>query len=144
MNYKQKLGYMAIGAGILAVGIIIGQIITPDIEAQSNGVFDKIQCRELEVVDKHNETAIRLSGNNILIYDKHGNLEISLGAKSISIFNERKSAIFLSAGRMQNSIWINDETGKTAIELIAYKILGGHNRITILDKKGNVEWIAPQ
>ena len=30
MNHKQKLGYMAIGAGILAIGIIIGQIITPE------------------------------------------------------------------------------------------------------------------
>ena len=35
MNYKQKLGYMALGAGILAVGIIIGQWGTPDIEAQN-------------------------------------------------------------------------------------------------------------
>ena len=31
MNYKQKLGYMALGAGLLAIGIIIGQFITPDI-----------------------------------------------------------------------------------------------------------------
>ena len=43
MNTWQKLGYMALGAGILAIGIIIGQVITPDIEAQKNGVFDKIQ-----------------------------------------------------------------------------------------------------
>ena len=28
----------------MAVGIIIGQFITPNIEAQSNGVFDKIPC----------------------------------------------------------------------------------------------------
>ena len=37
MNHKQKLGYMAIGAGIMAVGIAIGQFITPEIEAQNNG-----------------------------------------------------------------------------------------------------------
>ena len=61
MNYKQKLGYMALGAGLLALGIIIGQVVTPDIEARNNGVFDKIQCREIEVVDKNGETAIRLS-----------------------------------------------------------------------------------
>ena len=30
MNHKQKLGYMALGAGIMALGIIIGQVITPD------------------------------------------------------------------------------------------------------------------
>ena len=49
MNHKQKLGYMALGAGILAVGIIIGQVITPNIEAQSDGVFDTIMCRQLFV-----------------------------------------------------------------------------------------------
>ena len=27
MNHKQKLGYMALGAGVLAIGIIIGQVI---------------------------------------------------------------------------------------------------------------------
>ena len=36
MNHKQKFGYMALGAGILTLGIIIGQVVTPDIEAQSN------------------------------------------------------------------------------------------------------------
>ncbi len=45
VNHKQKLGYMALGAGILALGIIIGQWGTPDIEAQSNGVFDEITSR---------------------------------------------------------------------------------------------------
>ena len=60
MNQKQKLGYMALGAGIMAIGIIIGQVITPDIEAQSNGVFDKITCRELEVVDEKGNRGIHL------------------------------------------------------------------------------------
>ena len=50
MNYKQKLGYILLGAGIMAIGITIGQFITPNIEAQNNGVFEKITCRELEVV----------------------------------------------------------------------------------------------
>ena len=36
MNQKQKLGYMVLGAWIMALGIIIGQlVITPNIEAQS-------------------------------------------------------------------------------------------------------------
>ena len=63
MNHKQKLGYTLLGAGILAVGIIIGQVITPDIEAQSNGVFDKITCRELEVMDKDGNRGIFLAAS---------------------------------------------------------------------------------
>ena len=57
MNHKMKLGYMALGAGILAIGIIIGQIITPDIKAQNIKTqnidwFEKIRCREIQVMDK--------------------------------------------------------------------------------------------
>ena len=29
MNHKQKLGYTLLGAGIMAVGITIGQFVTP-------------------------------------------------------------------------------------------------------------------
>ena len=76
MNHKQKLGYMALGAAIMAIGIIIGQWGTPDIEAQNNGVFDKITCREIEVVDKDGETAIRLyttkHGGDIRMDSKDG------------------------------------------------------------------------
>ena len=71
MNHKQKWGYMALGAGILALGIIIGQFVTPDIEAQSNGVFDKITCREIEVVDKDGETTI-LVGDGDIFFHKGG------------------------------------------------------------------------
>ena len=88
MNHKQKLGYIALGAGILALGITIGQIITPDIEAQSNGVFDKITCRELHVVNKHGKLAIELVAgakpnavgaarrgqiSRVVLYDEQGN-----------------------------------------------------------------------
>ena len=78
MNHKQKLGYMALGAGILAIGIIIGQVVTPDIEAQSNGVFDKITCREIEVIDKDGNEAIRLyttkHGGDIRMHSKDGRI----------------------------------------------------------------------
>ena len=66
MNHKQKLGYTLCGAGIMALGIIIGQVITPDIEAQSNVVFDEITCRSLKVVDENGKTAIELSGGGEL------------------------------------------------------------------------------
>ena len=93
MNHKQKLGYMALGAGILAIGIIIGQVVTPDIEAQSNGVFDKIQCREIEVIDKDGKTAIRLHttkhGGDIRMDSKDGRIA------TMSI-DENGGSVFLS------------------------------------------------
>ena len=81
MNHKQKLGYMALGAGILAIGIIIGQWGTPDIEAQNKGVFDEIQCKNLIIVDDAGKRAIELgqNGNDVLIYDRAGQIRIALG-----------------------------------------------------------------
>ena len=74
MNRKQKLGYILIGAGIMALGITIGQSVTPNIEAQSNGVFDEITCRRLKIVDKLGRDAIILNAgeetNSMLIFDK--------------------------------------------------------------------------
>ena len=77
MSNKQKVGYMALGAGILAFGITIGQFITPDIEAQNNGVFDQITCREIQVVDEHGKLRIYL--------------DILNGASIISLHNSQGS-----------------------------------------------------
>ena len=85
MNYKQKLGYTLLGAGIMALGITIGQFITPNIEAQSNGVFNKIVCREIEVLDEDGNKAIGLRSNDkatsVSIYDRRGNIAAVLGTE---------------------------------------------------------------
>ena len=88
MNHKQKLGYMAIGVGIMALGIIIGQFVTPDIEAQPNGVFDEIVCKKLSVIDEEGNEAIELStssegGRHIFFYDKKGIQRISLVVEEV-------------------------------------------------------------
>lgn len=75
MNYKQKLGYTVLGAVIMAVGIAIGQFSTPNIEAQSNGVFDDIRCYGLTVMNKHGDPAIVLGSssrdeNAIILYNQ--------------------------------------------------------------------------
>ena len=98
MNYKQKLGYMALGAGILAVGIIIGQIITPDIEAQSNGVFDEITCRSLKVVDENGKTAIELSAGGE--FDNR-----------VTLYNQWGSGIVLNASKIDNRVSVYDYEG---------------------------------
>ena len=92
MNRKQKLGYTLLGAGIMAVGITIGQLITPNIEAQSNGVFDKIICRELVVVDAKGNKTIGLQSNEkvnaVVVYDSVGNKAVELGSNKIYTFGK--------------------------------------------------------
>ncbi len=84
MNHKQKLGYMALGAGILAIGITLGQWVTPNIEAQSNGMFDEITCRRIKVVDAEGNSRIELGTfedtSVITVLDKAGNKSVNLNA----------------------------------------------------------------
>ena len=120
MNNKQKLGYMALGAGILAVGIMIGQFVTPDIEAQSNGVFHTITCRLLKVVDNEGNTAIGLTGDTvgsgIYILDTSGN-------EAISLTHTPRSD--------QNAIVISDTADKMSFRFSAYR---DRNELVVCDK----------
>lgn len=136
MNNKQKLGYMALGATILAVGMAIGQWVTPNIEAQHNGVFDKITCRELQVVDASGKEAVVLvaqeNESGLFVYDKVGNKAISLIASedenSVSVLDEEgNKAIQLATGLgLSNSVSVYDKTaGRVAVSLAAKpRVLG--------------------
>ncbi len=134
MNQKQKLGYMALGAGILAFGITIGQFITPDIEAQNNGVFDKITCREIQVVDEHGKLRIYL--------------DILNGASIISFHNSQGSdAIRLYAAEgTGNSVIVYDK-GLRAISLdstfMSFDSDEKSNRVRVFDEQGKLKWETP-
>ena len=155
MNHKQKLAYMALGAGIMAVGITIGQFITPNIEAQSNGVFDEITCRRLNVVDKLGRDAITLNagekGNVMMIFDKTPSPAIFLGGglirdeskdNLIKIFGRtERNGILLSADETSSLVKLFDSAGNSAIFLGAHDEEG--NSAAILDKVGNIRWSAP-
>ena len=173
MNQKQKLGYMVLGAGILALGITIGQFITPDIEAQSNGVFDKITCRELVVVDSSGKEAIFLKStkknNNIIIMGKEGGL-IGLSTdetegNGVVIFGNDQSPPALrlySHDESGNGIVIQSKHGKKGIYLTTDEegnqvtindhygnptvhLVSGKNvdGVVVWDKAGNVKWSTP-
>lgn len=113
MKQKQKLGYMALGAGILALGITIGQVITPGIEAQNNGVFDEIQCSKLTVVNKNgNEGVILVSleeGSGVIVLDERGKtaIELSAFASKPQFYNA-----LIERPPLLNGIKIYDEAGK--------------------------------
>ena len=126
MNHKQKLGYTLLGAGIMVVGIIIGQFVTPDIKAQSNVVFDKVVCREFEVVDEHGKVAFAFTDNEkgrwIELFDKQGRLAVALVAHSqlrrengIVVYGRGKMAIDLSATESHRQISISDKNQKAAL-----------------------------
>ena len=69
---------MGLGAVIMLIGLAVGTIVSPPLIAQRNGVFDKITCREIEVIDKDGNEAISLSttghGGIVLVRGKDGGL----------------------------------------------------------------------
>ena len=114
MNHKQKLGYTLLGAGIMAVGITIGQWVTPDIKAQNNSVFDEIRCSKLTVVDKNgNEGVILVSleeGSGVIVLDEHGKTAIELSAfASKPLYNAIQA---IERSPLLNVIKIYDEAGE--------------------------------
>ena len=64
MKRKICVKSMGLGAGIMLIGLVVGAIVSPPLIAQRNGVFDKIQCCELRVVDENGNKAIFLGIEN--------------------------------------------------------------------------------
>ena len=157
MDNKQKLGYILLGAGIMAVGITIGQFITPNIEAQSNGVFDTITCHKILVVDKKGEKGITLDAtgtmNSLLVFNKLNNKGgmLLFGADSyagIQLRDSRagKDAISLITSDVGNAVTVSDrQRGESAIVLKSSEkgnsigVNGQNGRLAVTILAGN-EW----
>ncbi len=134
MKRKVCVRSMVLGAVIMLVGLAVGAIVSPPLIAQRNGVFDKISCRTLEVVDENGNLAIVLStelinrdnepkANGVLVLDKQGNgggIELICGAQKnwIQVSGEGAiESINLSVGEQRDaSIHISDGLGKVAWE----------------------------
>ena len=145
MNPKQKLGYILLGAGIMAVGITIGQVITPDIRAQNNGVFDEIWCRKLTVYYDTGEPAIGLAatpqGSAILVLSPSGKKAVELysdgTSNSMNVFNENAERTIQLVDKHDSgtTIMLSNDRGERAIALGSLNIIG--NNLTLYDQAGN-------
>ena len=88
MNMKQKLTYMLIGSLFTLAGYFLATLANnqpPNAHAQDNTtkVFDKIICKELEVVNKDGKTMVRLHnsvGGALIIYNPVGHEVASLSS----------------------------------------------------------------
>ena len=106
MNYKQKLGYTTLGAAIMLIGMWVSPLISPQVTAQHNGVFDEIQCRKLTVVDKQGKEAVKLRSSEL------GNV-VSLSNK-----REEPSVALVSSEDLGNRVIVaNKQRNSTVVEL---------------------------
>ena len=153
MNHKQKLGYTLLGAGIMAVGITIGQFVTPNIEAQRNGMFDKITCREIEVVDKDGKKAIALFNDadfsRLIVYNPQGKQGIKLESGGWGNYvivyetqDDEKEGVSLAGTSRENYVIVRNfrSTERAAAKLISTEDI---NSVEVLDTNGSpVAWLA--
>ena len=65
MNFKQKLTYTTLGAALSIVSMFVGTLLTTS-AAQLTQQFDKVICRELEIVDSNGNTKITMGMMSIL------------------------------------------------------------------------------
>lgn len=126
MNYKQKLGYTALGAVIMLVGLGLGAIVAPPLIAQNNGVFDTIECSTLAVLDEHGNPGIIIAanedGNGILLYDQAERKAAILYARGesrrLSISNSAgTTAVSLGCGKDGSNLTLNNDEDEMAISL---------------------------
>ncbi len=121
MKRKICVRSMGLGAVIMLIGLAVGAIVSPPLIAQRNGVFDKITCRKLEVVDEDGNPAVGLSsseeGNSVVVLDKQG--EIAIG---------------LSSSEERNDVLVSDKQGQGGINLSSLSVLGSY--VTIYDDQG--------
>ncbi len=140
LTIRQKLGHTLLGAGIMAVGITIGQVITPDIDAQSNGMFGKVICREFEVVDKDGNKAVVLGSK---VSDSPYRLPEKLFSNHIAIYNPLtgKDAVLLTSSSSSNNVWVrNHQRDKDAPQSNGLQMIsdnGGKNKLVLTNRKGH-------
>ena len=159
MNNKQKFGYTILGAVIMLIGVGVGAIVSPPLTAQRNGVFGKIECTGLTVIDTSGNpavvlgaseqlmssgtTPVRIKRNGVLVLDPSGKdavfLSANEGMNSLSVYNksgaETKEAVFLFASEfLGNGVIVSDQAGKDVV--ISHSIAKGGNYVVVSDQVG--------
>ena len=125
MNFKQKLVYMFIGSLFTLAGYFLATLANnqpPNAHAQDNTtkVFDKIVCKELEVVNQDGKRAV------CIITDKSG---------GVIYIDNNEGKMVSSIGTDHNSnghLMINNKEG---IGFAHFKILDSGGVMFIYDKK---------
>ena len=73
---------------------------------QNNGVFDKITCHEIEVIDKDGKAAVVLA---------------AVGRPVVALYINGKTAVTLGANPFRNYVRVYGKNEKTAVVLATYE-----------------------
>ena len=105
---------MFFGAVIMLVGLVVGAIVSPPLIAQSSAVFDKVVCREIEVVDENGKRRAFLGRRVTLLSPGH-----ELVGNAFQLFDkDGEKVIELSTDDLMNEIVLYDKKGSHAVRLL--------------------------
>ena len=130
MNFKQKLVYMLIGSLFTLAGYFFATVINtqpPNAHAQEKtNVFDKIICKELEVVNDTGKKLLRMG-------------EAGGGSGFILVYNKEEMAVVGMDGTDNGAgtIVIGNKEGKITVAMRAKTFLGGGGEIEVKNFDGN-------
>ncbi len=143
MNYRQKLGYTALGAVIMLVGMSVDTLISRPVVAGNR--FGTIECDRLVVVDDAGRPEVSISEYGISLLDDRGESALfiyhdedkaEVGIKLGDLNAER--SIELTASKDYARITLSDSPTPGSTNLIdLYSRVGWANRLDIQNVKGD-------
>ena len=109
----------------MLIGLVVGAIVSPPLIAQSNAVFHKVVCREIEVVDENGRQAILISSGN--------------GTALVTIFDSRSGVpgVMLGSSETMNNVHITDKRSGIPGSIFLQSHKGGANGVGIYNIGSN-------
>ena len=138
MKYRGKLGYIALGGVLMLIGVLAVEALLPQVaQSQSYANFDKITCRQLEVVDAEGIPRVRVKGHGAVVTrGEDGNSILGRGIVSVSSADDETVATML----------INKEGTEGMVVVVgkdkssATMNIGEHGgRVDVFGKKGETD-----
>ena len=140
MNHKQKLGYIALGASIMLIGMWIGNSTSPPLIAQSNG---ELTCKQLTFVSETGLPLFTLQAeqtqdkdSSLYIRNRVGKktmeLRTSIVGNSVFVYDRDEVAKVLLHGFKYGSgvIYTKDDDGFTASMTNDFSVYNTDGKIT--------------
>ena len=132
---------------LMLIGMWIGNGMSPPVTAQSHGVFDKITCNEIQVIDKDGKLAILLNadehGGSVIVSGKDGQIAGMstdenggfVGASSFIVSNkQRETAARMGVNEYGGFVAVFNKQGenRATMGVNAY----GNGAVSTWDKNG--------
>ena len=130
MRHKVNVRDMALGAGIMLIGLAVGAIVTTPLIAQREDVFGEIQCSRLVVVDETGKPAITLATDA----KEHGLPEKQ---NAVIVYNKSgEKAVVIGTHREHNGVEVHDKQGEPLAGLSASR-QGGMLKLLTMDSRNS-------